>query len=421
MVGDARRARTCIVNKLQQITLVIIGCILAGLAGWRVIVTGLADRYAMEAPERSLALEPRNPDAMIALAERQLMKGKPDAAAASARELLRTEPLSGDAYVILAKAAESSGASAKVRALYAIAVRRAPRDLYSRAWMIETLLRDGRYADALEQFDTLFRVSPGQGGKILPLLAQLSDAPAFAQALAAALDSRTAWKAAMLLALLQHGSHDAVDQIFGDLQHKGNLSDDESGRWLDWLMQKGFWGEAYSRWVGGLKLAPGAPLPLLYNGRFEMEPSGIGFDWRMRPAVGVTIEREPTIGAKGSFAIDVGFSGRRVPEIHLEQRLFLWPGEYTLSFRARAQGLHSDKGLEWAIQCLGQNDPLAVSEALDGNFAWKQFETPFVIPDQSCTSQRIWLRNPGAAAAGKEVSGDIWFDDFAIRRAVASL
>ncbi len=150
--------------------------------------------------------------------------------------------------------------------------------------MIERLaISKGRYSEALGQFDILFRVSSGQAEKVFPVLTQLSEAPEFADVLAATLATQPSWKAGMLSALLNHGSHDAMDRVFGNLQHAGDLPNDEMGRWLDRLMQGGLWGEAYSRWVSGLKLPAGTPLPLLYNGGFEMEPSGTGFDWRIRP------------------------------------------------------------------------------------------------------------------------------------------
>ena len=416
MAGDPCRARSDAVSNLVRHGMFVIALVLAGLATWRVIVTGLADRLINGAPEQALLWEPHNPSALLAVAKRQLDDDNPDPAAATARELLRVEPLTGEGFVILAKVAEKAGDLAHAETLYGIAVRRAPRNVYARAWIVENLLRKNRYRDALDQFDTLFRIAAEQARKFLPHFTQLADTPEFTHALAAAFESHVPWKADMLLALLEHGSRDAVDNIFGALQLKGDLASDETGRWLDRLMRDGLWGEAYSRWVGGLTLTPGAPLPLLYNGGFETEPTSIGFDWRVRPTVGVTIEREPVAGATGSFAIDIGFAGRRVPEVNLEQRLFLAPGAYRFSFRAHAEALNSDKGLQWALQCFGQNQPLAASALLEGSFAWKRFETAFVVPDDNCPSQRIWLRNPGAAAAGKEVGGEIWFDDFAVSR-----
>ncbi len=402
-------------TKLTRAGIGLLIIVVAGWLAWRIVVVFVADRLAAGSPQQALLLDPHNPQALLQLAQAQFTDGQFDAAGDTARQLLSNEPLNPDAFVLLAKAAEKRGDTATTEKLFEVAVRRAPRDPYVRAWLIESLLSKRQYADALKQFDTLSRVAPGAAADFMPMFAQLSTNAEFARALVAALSSDVRWKDAMLAALLERGSHDAQEGILGELQSRGALSPDEAGRWLDRLIQDGAWGEAYGRWVGSLKLAPGASLPLLYNGDFVREPSGIGFDWRVSPTAGVSIEREVLDGTQASYAIHVAFSGRRVPDINMEQRLLLAPGTCRLSFRARAQALRSDKGLQWALQCIGQSEPIAASAALQGSFDWRWADTEFTVPDERCPAQRLSLRNPGAAAAGKAVEGDIWFTNMAIR------
>ena len=122
-----------------------------GLTAWRIIATSMADRYAWNTPERALEWDPHNPAALLAIARHQLTEHDPTAATVTARELLRVEPLEGQAFTVLAEAAEAGGETDKVRALHEIALRRAPRDLRARAWIIDAQLREGRYAEALAQ------------------------------------------------------------------------------------------------------------------------------------------------------------------------------------------------------------------------------------------------------------------------------
>ena len=387
---------------------------LGGFAGWRIVVTSMADRYAGNTPEHALEWDPHNAAALLAIARRQLAEHDPVAAAATARELLRVEPLAGQAFAVLAEAAETDGETDSARVLHEIASRRAPRDLHTRAWIIDGQLHEGHYAEALAQVDILLTIFPELYETLLPILSRRADAPEFADALAHTLSRKPTWRARLLQILPAEGSHSAVDQVYGQLQHDGGLSSEETGRWYDRLMQDGLWREAYSRWAGELGLARGTTLPFVYNGGFETEPSGVGFDWRISGTAGAIIQRVAAAGAHGAFAIEISFSGRRVPEINFEQRLLLAPDAYQLSFRARAEALRSDKGLQWAITCQGQNEPLAVSAPIGGSFEWKTFVVSFVVPAENCPAQRLWLRNPGAAAAGKEVVGDIWFDDIAI-------
>jgi hypothetical protein len=396
----------------------VVALAVSSLVAWRVIITSVADRDALQAPERALAWDAHHPAALIALAWHQLAEHQPDAAAATARELLRVEPLAAQGFVLLAQAAEADGDEARAATLYEIAMRRAPRDLHARATIIDRQLRDAQYADALTNVDLLLGISPTQGATLLPALAGLAQAPAFADALAHALANRPAWRDRMLAVLLTDGEGSAVDQVYGPLQRSGRLSDEEAGRWYDWLMHSGRWGEVYSRWAGGLALAPGVTLAAVYNGGFESEPTGVGFDWRMHGAPGVVIERVREAGATGAYAAKVTFRGRRAPRIEFEQELLLSPGAHRLRFRTRSEDVRSDQGIEWAIACDGAGTPLAVSARLNGSSAWKAVETAFVVPAENCVAQRLWLRNPGADGAGKIVSGAIWFDDFAIDNGV---
>ena len=390
--------------------------LLAAVIGWQVIVAGLADHWATDDPERALEWEPGNPTALLAEARMHLAQNEPGIAADIARTLLSTEPLEGKAFGILSQAAESQGDPAKANVLNGLALHRAPRDVHARAVRIDALLRAQDFPQALEQIDLLLQVSSQQSRVLFPIMARLAETPGFADALSHALIAGRAWRAGMLAVLLSGGSHGAINRVYGNLDHESSLTAEEFDRWLERLMQTGHWDEAYSRWASNIPLLQGAPLPLLYNGRFEAEPSSSGFDWRIGRTRGVTTERESIAGNASSLAMKVSFSGRRVSDIDFEQRLLLAPGAYRLRFRARAEGIFSDKGLQWAIACQGVDAPIAVTQTINGKLDWKSFDTPLRIPEENCPAQRIWLRNLGAAAAGKEVSGDAWFTDFSIER-----
>lgn len=400
--------------------LIALVAVLLALIGWRIIATSSADRLAHDAPLRALAWDPSNPAALVALAEAQLAERQWAAAAATARALLRTEPLQAQAFVIMAAAARAGGDVQHASVLDRIALRRAPKDPRARVVAIDTRLSEGNYAAAMAQIETLLRISPAFRQRVLPILVQLADTPAFADALAHSLSANPPWRTAVLAALLAQGSRAAWTQVYSAVQRDGALTQEEAGRWLDRLAGLDQWGEAYSRWVGTLSLPSGTPLVLVHNGGFEQEPTQIGFDWRIRNSPGVIIERVQVNGASGASAARISFAGRRVPTIEFEQNLLLGAGTYQLGFRALANDLRSEKGLEWAISCTGAARPFAVSPRLQGTFAWKAFTTQFNVPAEHCPAQRLWLRNPGSAGSGKIVSGDVWFDDFAIDSASSS-
>ena len=387
----------------------------AAFAGYRVFTLAQADRWAKQDPARALQWRPHHPLALRVLAERQLAAGQVEAARHTARHLLRVEPLQGQGFRLLAEAAASEGDLRQALALYQIAARRSPRDVRTRAWLIEHFLVAGEYPAAFQQIDALLRTSPGQGARLLPLLAQGAADPVFAEVLAQALESRPPWRGPMLATLQQAKDPRGADQVLSALRRQGGLNDAEYDQWIDYLMQQGRWNEAYGRWAGSLALQ-GKALPLVYNGQFENPPSGRGFDWRLLRIPGVSLDFQPDPGASGLVA-HAAFRGRPVAQVNLEQPLLLAPGHYRFSARVRGQALRSERGLEWVVTCLGQSVPLASSTPMQGSFAWQRLEMAFEVPATGCTGQWLRLRNPVPAGSIQQVSGELWFDDVDIQPA----
>ena len=394
--------------------LVVAALAFALFAGWRVFGQMQAERYAQAEPERALRWRPDHPQALLALAERQLARGDVAAARATARRLLAQEPLQGVAYRVLAEAADKQGDRAEAFTLYRIAVRRAPRDLPTRAWLTQRYLEQGEYGQALEQVDRILRMSPTRAGRIHPVLVQLAQDPGFADALAKALRADPPWRPDLLAALRDPKTGNAVanGRVMQALQALGGLSDEDYARWLDSLIAQGRWGEAYARWAGSAA-KPGGRLPLVYNGDFSQPPSDAGFDWRLRRMPGVLLQFEEVAGTSGPAAY-LRFLDRRVPIAGLEQPLFLSSGRYRLSLKARAQALRSELGLQWIIGCAGPGGVVARTDSLEGSFGWREFVVDFSVPPAGCDGQWFRLINPVPAGAAQRVVGELWVDDVKI-------
>ena len=391
--------------------LVIAVALLALFAGWRVFGLMQAERDAKDAPERALAWRPDDPQALLALAERQLAQGDAVAAQATARRLLAQEPLQGVAYRVLAEAADRQGRREEALRLYRIAEHRAPRDLPTRAWLTQRYLEQGDFAQALVQIDRILRMSPQRARAIHPVLMQLAQDPKFASALAGVLRQEPPWRAGILAALRdpKTGNPQAAGLVLQALQDQGGLSRDEYARWLDSLIAQNRWGEAYARWAGSVAKT-GGRLPLVFNGDFEHVPSDAGFDWRLRRVPGVLLQFEQAPGSNGQAAY-MRFLDRRVPNAGLEQPLMLQPGRYTLRMRVRAQSLRSELGLQWVISCIGGGGAAARTESIDGSFGWRDVEADVTVPPEGCSGQWLRLVNPVSAGAAQRVAGELWVDD----------
>lgn len=385
------------------------------VAGWRTFTQMRADAALRQGDvANALKWRPQHPQALLRLATRELAAGDLEAATNAARRLLQVEPAEGRGYRVLAQVAAARKQPDRARELYRIAVRRAPRDLPARAWLAQDALERGDLADALVHVDQVLTLSPNAAGSVFPVLVQLSGDAAFAEALAATLAKRPSWRAGLLSALRHPttGNSSNADAVLAALQRRGGLDAEESAAWIESLLRDGRWGEAHARWAAP-RVADGQPLPLLYNGDFAQAPSGQGFDWRQPAVAGAILEFESA--PSGGRALHARFLGRRIAGPLLEHALLLAPGNYTLTFRRRLEGLRSDNGLEWSIVCAEQGGAvLGRSQPLNGSRGWQAEELAFTVPASGCSGQWLRFGNAGQAQAGQLVSGDVWLSSLAI-------
>jgi len=389
-------------------------CLLAVVAGWRIIGQMQAEQLTADDPQAALQWSAQFSPALLALAERHLAAGRLEAAEAMARRVLQQSPLQGQAFRILAQVAERRGDQAQALRLYQIAARRAPRDVLARVWLVRHDLESGHYTDALDHIDRLLRLAPQRGASIFPVLVQMAREPIFSDALAQTLARNPPWRDGLLAVLRdpQHGNPEAAGRLMEALQTRGGLTAEEYDRWLDSLMAQGRWGEAYARWAGSVP-KPDGRLPLLYNGDFHQVPSDAGFDWRIQRVPGVLLDFVPVAGVRGQAAY-LTFLDRRIPDTGLRHPLLLSPGRYQLRLRTRAVALDGELGLQWQVVCAGPAGVLARSEPLRGNFGWRQVRLDFEVPAQGCPGQWLRLVNAVPDGAAQRISGEFWVTDMSI-------
>ncbi len=375
--------------------------VLAALfAGWRIVDVAITGGPAGSAPQRFIWQFGPEP----AGADREVAREK-------ALDVLSAEPLRGDAFAALARVAAESG-DPDLLSIQQRAVRRAPRDPHSRAWLIDHHLAAGEFPQALEHVDVWLGLTPNYGQRLFPVLAELTAAPAFADALAAHLRQRPGWRGGFMNVLRRHPDPAPMDRVHAPLHRHGELDGDEFQWWLERMMRDGRWNEAYARWAGTLE--PQRSLPAVHNGSFDTAPGGRGFDWRTARVPGVALDFVRGPHGDGLVA-HARFFGRAVPHLGLEQPLLLAPGRYALSARMQARALRSGRGLEWVVVCAGQSRPLATLPLPTGTSDWRTDEVEFEVPAERCPGQWLRVRNPAPPGSAQLLSGEVWLDDIAIR------
>lgn len=385
--------------------------VLAAVAAHRVVAVAMSDHLATRDPDAALDWNPEHPDALVAQARSALDGGDTAAARQLARQALASAPLHGPAFSMLAEISARAGDPDALE-LASAAVRRNPRDLRARIRLAEAAVGSADFDAAMAQFDVILRLAPAQRAALLPQLLAWSAHPPFAEALARTIARGPAWRPAMLREMDRQVIEPPVRALYTKLREAGGLSRAETDRWLDALIRAGDWGAAYAHWASQAATGQGS-LPAVYNGGFETPPSGSGFDWRMKRVPGTATTVEP-LGAGGGHAARIDFLGRQVRQAGLEQALLLPPGRFRVGMRVRAQGLRSDQGLEWRLECAGKGGIAGRSGRLQGDHGWREAMWEAVVPAEDCPGQWLRLHNPAPKGSASLVTGSLWVDDVAI-------
>lgn len=397
----------------------VIGLLLLA-AAWRVLSLGLADHGARSQPDAALRWQPNHSVALIEAAEQLATQGgDPARSGALARAALRANPLEGRAYRVLGQLAESNGDEQAAVRLYEIATMRSPRDLATHVWLEGHYLSTGRVMQALQHIDLFLRIVPKHYQQQQAVMWALASLPQAHLALADMLGTHPPWRQDFMARICGVAGNSAasIAPLMTRLRlAPGGLEERELSPWIECLNRDRRWGEAYLTWVAALPADRQKELANLFNGGFEREPSGMGFDWRFTQVPGAFIERLPTAGAGGKVALRVSFEDRRVSFQHVRQMLALPPGRYRLDGRARAEGLRSERGLVWSVTCADDGKPVASTDPLAGVSPWRPFSVSFELPPGSCGGQWLQLSVPARIAAEQRIGGRAWFDDMRIIR-----
>lgn len=387
-------------SKPVRITGLVLGCSLALLAGWRILSHGLADHHAQTDPERALSWMPSHPAAQLALIERQFAANQFDAALTSAHALLAREPLQGEAWRWIGDVERSRGQHDQARVAYAKATALSPYNSAARLELAEYALRDGDSRAALTQIDAVLTTAPPLRKTLMPGLLLLARDPVFRTVLLDHLEQRPKWREAFLQQLLRADLTDETAQIadtlLSGLQKRKTLSRLEHERWIESLIRRNEWPQAYARWSSALP--PDQPLQPIFNGDFHKRPTGRGFDWRITGNAGVDVMILPEGGAR------LRFHGRRVRHAGLEQALLLKAGSYQLQAQMQGQALHASRGLEWVVTCAHDGRVLGRTPPFKGSNAWHTPSAQIKVPTD-CPGQWLRLQNSESAEPLQSLSG----------------
>lgn len=395
--------------------------LVAGFLGWRILVNGLSDHYVsqetLEAAEGALRWRGDQPMALY----RQAM-ALDASQAEEAERLLRAAAWANptDALVYLALAARWAGTERRAVAvgLGEIADTLGPLRSPALVRSAEFWVGQGRLDRALARWSMLLQTRPETASHLFPLLLRMAEDPATRRLLQPWLSHPPEWWDRFFVhAALKARQPETVIFLYQSRDRHGVLPGVEEQRaYLDRLWKEKRWLDVYLAWLNGLDDRQTQMLGNIHNGSFEEPVTDLGFDWRLSPPRGATVEVLETYGARGNKALHVSFNGERVRFQDVLQYLMLDAGRYRLQGRVRPDGLKAERGLRWRLRCIGANVLLAESEPVVGSDEWRTFVVDFAVPEQGCPAQSLRLELDGRVELDFQARGDVWFDDLAITR-----
>ena len=342
-----------------------------------------------------------------------------DQVRAWAEAALANEPLSAQAFRILGQLADGAGDEKRTSKLMQGAVRRSIRESLAVYWLMRKSLEDRDYATTLYCADALLRTRPQLITHVLPILVQLADTKDASGELKKLLVGSPPWRS-QFFAALPHAITDARTPLELLLAVKDTPSPptarDLQG-YLNVLIQHKLYELAYYVWLQFLPPEQLTKVGLLFNGSFEMTPSGLAFDWLIAQGAGVTIDIARHPDQEGQRALFIEFGQGRVDFPGVSQLTMLAPGTYR--FKASYKGeIVGRRGLKWRVTCVGGGrTPIGESPMISGATpAWSDLEFAFTVPGADCRAQHLRLELDARMASEQLVSGSVWHDELLLAR-----
>jgi len=384
---------------------------------WRIVILGMANQYAQELndPKTALAWYARHPDANL---EMGLREKNAAIALDHLRAAVDANPAEGRTYAALGRLLETRGEAGRARQAMETAARLAPQRSDVQMEVAAYWMRQGNLDRAFAHWNTVLRHRHDLHARVFPELLQLAGDPARQAAFRPLLKQAVPWWPAFFIHAAAHAPEVNTVRVLFSMQQGGPNAPtpDMLRAYLARLQKEGEWLEAWFVWLNSLTKEQIGKVGYLFNGSFEAPISNLGFDWIVQPHPAVSLDTAATFETSGERALRVRFRGLRVKFQHLQQYLMLPPGNYYLHGRVRPDNLQAEQGMQWALYCLGNDAPVAVTDRFRGSDQWTRFRTEFSIPPGSCPVQMLRLELAGTIRLDFDASGTIWFDNLSIEQ-----
>ena len=150
----------------------------------------------------------------------------------------------------------------------------------------------------------------------------------------------------------------------------------------------------------------------LFNGGFEVEPSGVALDWRIQPSARYDVDRDSGMSHSGRYSLRVRFHGDdNIALTDVIQAVPLKPATYRLTFWIKADGITTNEGPRFeVVAALAHNRLLLRTDAFVGTTGWHEVSQSLTVSGQTQLVIVRLVRSPSEKFDNK-IAGTLWIDD----------
>jgi hypothetical protein len=354
-------------------------------------------------------------------------KAAPDASPLGhdTRELARTwtqlalfgDPLNAKALTMLGGIAYSAEDEAGAGKFFRAAAGRSLRERSAIFWLMLNSYQSQDFPAAVRHADILLRTRSDVSEDVMPLLAQMAENKDASGEVKKVVLGNPPWRSRFLavLARVSADPRTALDLLLAMRGTSAPPTSDDLRNHVRALVERGQYELAYYAWLEHLPPAHLTSTGFLFNGSFELPPSGVPFDWVIEPGTGATVDivDDPERDGRRALLVDFGYGLVEFPKVR--QLTMLAPGRY--QFKARNKGeLVGKRGLVWRIACSETpHVPLGESPmAMGVSPKWRDIDFAFTVPATKCRTQHVHLQLDARMPSEQLLSGSMWFDDLSI-------
>ena len=189
----------------------------------------------------------------------------------------------------------------------------------------------------------------------------------------------------------------------------------------NWAIASGQVLAAYQLRLNGAKTLP-TRIGYVFNGDFELPPSGSAFDWALESGgeyrEGFVATIRPEMGSNNlSRALSVRFTRRPIRSPIARQILALPAARYQLSYLSKLAVPLPSNALVWTLTCVGTGASVVSEKWSDTSEkgGWTRHSVPFAVSDK-CPGQLLSLGPKSKLIALEGLQGTLLIDDVRVEK-----